>query len=144
MGVPDYVLDGIYRGLKAANGILTLRLGEAAVELHGEPQVNGPGHLNNLSHCVMAFAPQVFRCDELEFTMATMNGTERFLSQYGPVCQAGGPAAVVPVLAHWGFYEQIASALRWSFGGSLWFSLMLHVLGVEYYVGYLAGLCGVA
>lgn len=77
---------------------------------------------------------QVFRCDELEFTLNTTGSrASEFATKY-PACLGAEPSAVIPVRAGLGSEEEAASALRLSFGASLWTSLMIHAIGVEYYV----------
>lgn len=59
-----------------------------------------------------------------------------FAAKY-PACQGVSTTAtrnVVPVLASFGSDEEVASALRLFFGSSLWLALLIHTLGIEYYV----------
>jgi len=72
----------------------------------------------------------VWRCDELAFTI---RGTERFNATY-PECSAPGSSGVTAVPVQWDQIERIGSALRFTFGGSLWLAAIIHILGVEVYV----------
>ncbi|KAG9033699.1 hypothetical protein FRB95_014488 [Tulasnella sp. JGI-2019a] len=95
------------------------------------------------------FGPQyvVFRCDELDFTMtmgeALTNVTRIPLEDKYPAC--GGnisswSTTVVPVRsAYTGGYEELASALRLTFGASLWICLTIHAIGVECYLNSSTG-----
>ncbi|KAG9008004.1 hypothetical protein FRB93_007023 [Tulasnella sp. JGI-2019a] len=89
----------------------------------------------------MWLAPQyvVFRCDELDFTMALgaarRNVSVLSLEAKYPACQGTRALAVVPVLSAFrGSYEEVASVLRLSFGASMWLALVLHAVGVEFYL----------
>ncbi|KAG8853049.1 hypothetical protein FRB96_008427 [Tulasnella sp. 330] len=78
----------------------------------------------------------VFRCDELEFTLKQFNVSDTFSTKY-PTCQGAPAWSVVPVKATLpGSPEEIGSALRLSFGSACWLALMIHAIGVEYYINY--------
>lgn len=80
---------------------------------------------------------QLFRCDELEFTMREGNVSDVFSSKY-PICRGATAGSVAPVHADIrGTADEVGSALRLSFGAGLWLALMIHAIGVEYYVSYL-------
>lgn len=56
--------------------------------------------------------------------------TEFFLNKY-PAC---GPDSAVPVKAAFTSREGAASALRLTFGPSMWLALIFHAIATEYYV----------
>src|SRR5690606_13221205 len=74
---------------------------------------------------------EVWPCGQLEDLVRNDDMTkERSLEKY-PACRDGGDT-----MARAGNYgiEWVASALRLSFGTSLWIAMLLHALGVEIYV----------
>ncbi|KAG9033708.1 hypothetical protein FRB95_014497 [Tulasnella sp. JGI-2019a] len=90
------------------------------------------------------FGPQyvIFRCNKLDFVMGMGEGLKNTshipLELKYPACGdtlSSWPTTVVPVRSTFtGGYEELASALRLTFGASMWMCLTLHAVGVECYL----------
>lgn len=84
----------------------------------------------------------VWECDEVKYTLDQYGLPAGYFAAFYPSCldetvPALGYKGWVPVRAALGGTagpEMIASAIRWSFSGTLFWGLVLHAIGVEIYV----------
>jgi len=72
----------------------------------------------------------IWFCSEAEYTLGD---SEAFLVEF-PECKSSGPDTLIIVSSDYTNPLHYASALRNTFGMSLWLALVLHVFGTEIYI----------
>jgi len=72
----------------------------------------------------------IWSCDEAQFTLGD---SQAFTAEF-PQCAQLGPSGLILVSADYSNRLHYASALRSTFGISLWLALVLHVFGAELYI----------